>query len=112
MCICFANHNLNKSIQIIGSNILAKANSSRYRQNGAILNWLISPGKNMAGTIYCGLFFYIKIKDTLRIHAFWQFYGYKTNITAFFEIRKYRLVGGIKGFRSVKHLFENCSSEK
>ena len=33
--------------------------------------------------------------DILRIRAFWQFYGYKTNITAFFEIRKYRLVGDI-----------------
>jgi hypothetical protein len=41
--------------------------------------------------------------DILRIHAFCQFYGYKTNITAFFEIRKYRLVGDINGF--VKRLF-------
>ena len=32
---------------------------------------------------------YQPIADILRIHAFWQFYGYKTNITAFFEIRKY-----------------------
>ena len=41
---------------------------------------------------------YQPIEDILRIHAFCQFYGYKTNITAFFEIRKYRLVGGIPTF--------------
>jgi len=33
--------------------------------------------------------------DLLRIYAFGLFYGYKTNITAFFEFRKYRLVGVI-----------------
>jgi len=34
-------------------------------------------------------------RQLLRIHAFWQFYGYKINITAFYEFQKYRLVGDI-----------------
>jgi len=49
--------------------------------------------------------------DILRIHAFWQFYRYKTNITAFFEIRKYRLVGDIAGFRKVI-IVVICSDKK
>jgi hypothetical protein len=42
--------------------------------------------------------------DLLRIHAFWRFYRYKTNITAFIEFQKYRLVGDITGFRTAKKL--------
>jgi hypothetical protein len=33
--------------------------------------------------------------DTLRIHAFWQFYRYETDISSFSGVQKYRYVGGI-----------------
>jgi hypothetical protein len=43
---------------------------------------------------------------TLRIHAFWQFYRYKTDITAFPRIQKYRYVGDVRNRFAVAFLTE------
>ena len=75
-----------------------------YQYKSTIFNWLISPGKNKAGTICCGSFVCFKIKDILRETQISRFYRYAKKTQISLDPKKYRYVGDICTFEMMLHL--------